>query len=89
MTWQIYMQFSDVLVSFCLRCVGQGKVIVANELTVVKRLPVRKLMVTAFCDRKAVMIAEFGQQDTIVKTAIYCEALRKCVAPFRTKSVEC
>jgi hypothetical protein len=91
MTWQLCMQFSGVLASFWLRCVGQGKVIVVNELTIVKRLPARKLMVTVFCDRKAVLIVGFRQQDTTVKTAVTCEVLRRFYSAIQNKkkSVEC
>jgi hypothetical protein len=79
------MEFVCFVFVFVFVSVRQGKVIVANELTIVKRLPARKLMVTVFCDRKAVLIVGFRQEDTTVKTAVYCEVPRRLYSAIRNK----
>jgi hypothetical protein len=48
----------------------------------------RKLMATVFCDRKGMLMMEFMQQGTTTSEA-YCETLKNCTGPFRTKGVEC
>jgi hypothetical protein len=52
-------------------------------------LSTRKLMATAFWDRKGVLMVEFMQQRTTIISEVYCETLKNCVATFRTKGVEC
>jgi hypothetical protein len=44
-------------------------------------LPARKLMVTAFCDRKGVLMVEFMQQGTTIMPEMCRETLKNCVGP--------
>jgi hypothetical protein len=39
-------------------------------------LSARKLMVTAFWDRKAVLMVEFMQKGTTITSEVYCETLK-------------
>jgi hypothetical protein len=52
-------------------------------------MPARKLMAAVFWNRKGVLMVEFMQQGTTIKSEVYCETLKKCVGSFRTKGVEC
>jgi hypothetical protein len=54
-----------------------------------KQTSARNLMATIFWDRKGVLIVEFMQQGTTITSEVYCETLKSCVGPFRTKGVEC
>jgi hypothetical protein len=40
-------------------------------------LPARKLMATVFWDRKGVLMVEFMQQGTTIRSEVYCETLNK------------
>jgi hypothetical protein len=46
-------------------------------------------MAKVFWDRKGVLIVEFMQQGTTITPEVYCEVLKNCIRPFRTKGVEC
>jgi hypothetical protein len=53
-------------------------------------LSARKLVVSAFWDRKRALMLECMEQATSETSEVYCETLRNnCVRPFRTKGVEC
>jgi hypothetical protein len=54
-----------------------------------KQTPAKKLMATVFWDRKGVPMVEFMQEGTTITLEVYCEKLQNCVAPFRTRGVEC
>jgi hypothetical protein len=54
-----------------------------------KQTSARKLMAAVFWDRKGVLVVEFMQRGTTITSEVYCEALKNCVGPFRTKGVEC
>jgi hypothetical protein len=54
-----------------------------------KHRSARKLMATVFWDRKGVLMVEMMQQGTTILSELYCETLKNCVGPFRTKGVEC
>jgi hypothetical protein len=54
-----------------------------------KQMFVRKLMATDFWDRKGVLMVEFMQHGTPLKSEVYCETLKNCIEPFRTKGVKC
>jgi hypothetical protein len=54
-----------------------------------KRLPARMLMATAFWGRKRVLMVEFMQQGTTIASQVYFETLKKSVAPFGVKCLEC
>jgi hypothetical protein len=57
-----------------------------NKLKKFKQtLSSRKLMAAAFWDRKVVLMEEFMQQGTTINSEVYCETLKNCVGPFRTK----
>jgi acyl-CoA thioesterase len=45
-------------------------------------LSARKLMATAFWDRKGVLMAEFMQEEASVMSEVYCETLKSCVQPL-------
>jgi hypothetical protein len=53
-----------------------------------KRTSARKLMATVFWDRKGLLVVEFMQQGTTITSEVYCETLKNCVGPFRTKETE-
>jgi hypothetical protein len=52
-------------------------------------LSVKKLMATVFWDRKREFMVEFMQQGATKTSQVYCETLKNCIGPFRTKDVEC
>jgi hypothetical protein len=54
-------------------------------------LPARKLMATVYLDKKGVLMGEFTQQGTTLKSEVYCETLKKnCVDPaIQKERVEC
>jgi hypothetical protein len=52
-------------------------------------LSVRKLLADVFWGRKGVLIVEFMQQGATITSKMYCETLKNCVGPFRTKGMEC
>jgi hypothetical protein len=49
----------------------------------------RKLMAAVFWDRKGMLMVEFMQQGITIVSELYCETLKNCVGPFRTKGEEC
>jgi hypothetical protein len=49
----------------------------------------RSLMAAIFLDRKGVLMVEFMQQGITIMSEVYCETLKSCVGPFRTKGMEC
>jgi hypothetical protein len=54
-----------------------------------KQTSARKMMAAVLWDRKGVLMVEFMQQGTTITSEVYCETLKNCVGPFRTKVVEC
>jgi hypothetical protein len=46
-------------------------------------------MAAVFWDKKGVQMVEFMQQGITVTSEVYCETLKNCLGPFRTKGVEC
>jgi hypothetical protein len=52
-------------------------------------LSARKLMATVFWAREGVLMLKFMQQVTTITSEVYCETLKNCVGPFRTKGKEC
>jgi hypothetical protein len=60
-----------------------------NKLNKFKETSARKLMVTIFWDGKGVLMVEFMQNGMAVTSEVYCESLKDCVGPFRTKYLEC
>jgi hypothetical protein len=51
----------------------------------------QKTVGISFLDRKGVLLVEFVQQGTTIKSEVCCEIQKKkkCVEPFRTKGFEC
>jgi hypothetical protein len=43
----------------------------------------RKLMATVFWDKTGLLMVEFMQQGTTIRSALYCETLKNCVVQFR------
>jgi hypothetical protein len=39
--------------------------------------------------RKGVLMVKFVQQGTTITSEVYCESLKYCIGPFRTKGMEC
>jgi hypothetical protein len=60
-----------------------------NKLKKFKQTSARKLMATHFWDRKGMLMVELMQQGTKIISEVYCETLKNCIEPFRTKGVEC
>jgi hypothetical protein len=54
-----------------------------------KQTSAGKLMATVLWDSKGVLMVEFMQQGTTITSQMYCETLKNCVGPFKTKGVEC
>jgi hypothetical protein len=52
-----------------------------------KQTSARKLMATVFWDKSGVPTVELMQQGATVTSELYCESLKNCVGPFRTKGV--
>jgi hypothetical protein len=48
----------------------------------------RKLMVTVFWDRTGVLMVEFMQQGTTIKSEVYCKILKKLYRAIIAKGVE-
>jgi hypothetical protein len=57
-----------------------------NKMKKFKQTSARKLMAAVFWDRKGVLMVELKQQGTTITTEVYCETLKNCVGPFRTKA---
>jgi hypothetical protein len=49
----------------------------------------RKLMEAVFWDRKEMLVVELMLQRTTITPEVYCETLKICIGPFRTKVTEC
>jgi hypothetical protein len=50
----------------------------------------RKLIESDFSGiGKGVLMVKFMQKGTAITSQVYCETLKNCVRPFRTKDVEC
>jgi len=49
----------------------------------------RKLMATVFWDRKGVLLIEFMEPGTTITSETYCETLKNCAEPLKTKGEEC
>jgi transposase len=59
-----------------------------NKLNILNEccLSARKLMETDFWDRKGELMVEFMQQGATISLHVYCETLKNCVGPVRTKA---
>jgi hypothetical protein len=44
-----------------------------------KQMSARKLMATAFWDKKGVLMGDFMQQGTTIASEVYCELLKNCI----------
>jgi hypothetical protein len=60
-----------------------------NKQKKFKLTSARKLMTAVFWDRKGVLIGEFMHQKTTVMSEVYCETLKSCIEPFRSRGMEC
>jgi hypothetical protein len=49
----------------------------------------RKLMAAVFWNKKGVLLIKFMEPGTTITSETYCETLKNCAGPLKTKGEEC